>query len=141
VALAIGIAITLRTKLGFRGLRFITLVPIVLAVAAVLRLGAPALDSTLSVRPLANEIGNLENKPLPLAVSGVSRQTEYGLAFYRNQIINRYESGEVPTGEHLVVAPEGSQTTIAKQVAGRRVSYLGSFAPQGLDYYWVAASY
>jgi 4-amino-4-deoxy-L-arabinose transferase-like glycosyltransferase len=137
--LAIGIAITLRTKLGFGALRFITLVPVVLAVAAMLRLGAPALDSTLSVRPLANEVSHLENKPLPLAVAHVSRETEYGLAFYRNQIIDRYESGQVPAGEHLVVAPEGSQTTVAKQVAGRRVSYLGSFAPQGLDYYWVSA--
>jgi 4-amino-4-deoxy-L-arabinose transferase-like glycosyltransferase len=137
--LAIGIAVTLHTKLGFGALRFITLVPVVLTVAALLRLGAPALDSTLSVRPLANEISHLESKPLPLAVSGVSRETEYGLAFYRNQIIDRYESGQIPAGEHLVVAPEGSQTAIAKQVAGRRVSYLGSFAPQGLDYYWVAA--
>jgi 4-amino-4-deoxy-L-arabinose transferase-like glycosyltransferase len=138
--LAIGIAITLRTKLGFAGLRFITLVPIVLAVAAVLRLGTPALDSMLSVRPLASEISHLENKPLPVAVSGVSRQTEYGLAFYRNQVIDRYELGQVPAVEHLVVAPEGSQTAIARLVAGRRVSYLGSFAPQGLDYYWVAGA-
>ncbi|MGO9304638.1 MAG: ArnT family glycosyltransferase [Candidatus Korobacteraceae bacterium] len=137
--LAIGIAITLRTKLGFGALRFVTLVPLVLAVAAILRLGAPALDSTLSARPLASEISHVENKPLPLAISGVSRQTEYGLAFYRNQTIDRYELGQIPAGEHLVVAPEGSQTTIAKQVAGRRVSYLGSFAPQGLDYYWVSA--
>jgi 4-amino-4-deoxy-L-arabinose transferase-like glycosyltransferase len=137
--LAIGIALTLRTKLGFAALRFITLVPVVLAVAALLRLGAPALDSMLSVRPLANEISHLESKPLPLAVAGVSRETEFGLAFYRKQIIDRYESGEVPADEHLVVAPEGSQTAIAKQVAGRRVSYLGSFAPQGLDYYWVSA--
>jgi 4-amino-4-deoxy-L-arabinose transferase-like glycosyltransferase len=138
--LAIGIAVTLHTKLGFGALRFVTLVPIVLAVAATLRLGAPALDSTLSVRPLASEISHLESKPLPLAVSGVSRQSEYGLAFYRNQIIDRYESGQIPAGEHLVVAPEGSQAAIAKQVTGRRVSYLGSFAPQGLDYYWVAAA-
>jgi 4-amino-4-deoxy-L-arabinose transferase-like glycosyltransferase len=138
--LVIGMAITLRTKLGFGALRFITLVPMVLGVAAILRLGAPALDSTLSARPLANEISHLENKPLPLAVSGVPRETEYGLAFYRNQIIDRYDLGQVPPGEHLVVAPEGSQTAIAKQVAGRRVSYLGSFAPQGLDYYWVAAA-
>jgi len=136
---AVGIAITLRTKLGFRGLRFITLVPIVLAVAAILRLGGPALDSTLSARPLASEIGHLQDKPLPLAVFGVSRQTEYGLAFYQNQIIDRYESGQVPAEEHLVVASEGSQTAIAKKATGRRVSYLGSFAPQGLDYYWVAA--
>ena len=137
--LAIGIALTLRTKLGFGALRFITLIPVVLAVAALLRLGAPALDSMLSVRPVANEISHLESKPLPLAVAGVSRETEFGLAFYRNQIIDRYESGEIPADEHLVVAPEGSQTAIAKQVAGRRVSYLGSFAPQGLDYYWVSA--
>ena len=137
--LAIGIALTLRTKLGFAALRFITLVPVVLGVAALLRLGAPAVDSMLSVRPLANEISHLETKPLPLAVAGVSRETEFGLAFYRNQIIDRYESGEVPADEHLVIAPEGSQTAIAKQLAGRRVSYLGSFAPQGLDYYWVSA--
>jgi 4-amino-4-deoxy-L-arabinose transferase-like glycosyltransferase len=137
--LAIGIALTLRTKLGFGALRFITLIPVVLAVAALLRLGAPALDSMLSVRPLANEISHLESKPLPLAVAGVSRETEFGLAFYRNHLIDRYESGEIPADEHLVVAPEGSQTAIAKQVAGRRVSYLGSFAPQGLDYYWVSA--
>jgi 4-amino-4-deoxy-L-arabinose transferase-like glycosyltransferase len=137
--LAIGIALTLRTKLGLGALRFITLVPVVLAIAALLRLGTPALDSMLSARPLANEISHLETKPLPLAVAGVSRETEFGLAFYRNQIIDRYESGEIPTDEHLVVALEGSQTAIAKQVAGRRVSYLGSFAPQGLDYYWVSA--
>ncbi len=138
--LAIGIACTLRTRLALGTLRFVTLVPVVLAIAAILRLGSAALDSTLSVRPLANEISHLENKPLPLAVAGVSREIEFGLAFYRNQIIGRYEQGEIPAVEHLVVAPEGSQTAIAKQVAGRRVSYLGSFAPQGLDYYWVSAA-
>jgi 4-amino-4-deoxy-L-arabinose transferase-like glycosyltransferase len=136
--LAIGIILTLRTKLGLGALRFVTLVPVVLAVAAILRLGAATLDSTLSARPLANQISRLEVKPLPLAVAHVSRETEFGLAFYRNQIIDRYELGQVPAGEHLVVAPEGSQTAIAKEVAGRRVFYLGSFAPQGLDYYWVS---
>jgi len=136
--LAIGIAITLRTRLGLGALRFVTLVPVLLSIWALLG-SAPALDSMLSVRPLANEFSHLETKPLPLAVAGVSRETEFGLAFYRNQVIDRYESGEIPADEHLVVAPEGSQTAIAKQVAGRRVSYLGSFAPQGLDYYWVSA--
>jgi 4-amino-4-deoxy-L-arabinose transferase-like glycosyltransferase len=138
--LAIGIAVTLRTNLGFGALRFVTLVPVVLTVAAILRLGSPAVDSTLSVRPLAIEISHLEAKPLPLAVSGVSREAEFGLAFYRNQVIDRYEYGQIPAGEHLLIAQEGSQTAMAKQVAGRRVSYLGSFAPQGLDYYWVSAA-
>ena len=139
VVLAIGMTATLRTQLGLRMLRFVTLVPVVLAIAAILRLGAPALDSTLSSRPLAGEISHLENKPLPLALVRVSRETEYGLAFYRNQVVERYEAGQVPAGEHLLVAPEGSQSVIAKDVMGRRVSYLGSFAPQGLDYYWVSA--
>ena len=137
--LAIGILVTLRTQMGFGALRFVTLIPVVLTVAAVLRLGSPALDSTLSARPLAQEIIRIETKPLPLAVFHVRRETEFGLAFYRNQIIARYDRGEVPDSEHLVIGPESSQTAIAQQVAGRRVSYLGSFAPQGLNYYYVAA--
>jgi 4-amino-4-deoxy-L-arabinose transferase-like glycosyltransferase len=138
--LAAGIALSLRSRFGTSSLRFVTLVVVVLALGSVLRLGAPALDSTLSARPLANELGSLESTRLPVAVFQVRRETEYGLAFYRNQTIDRYERGEIPSGQHLVVAPEGSQVALAKQVAGRRVSYLGSFAPQGLDYYWVAAS-
>ncbi len=136
--LAIGIALTLRRPLGLRVLRFVTLVPVVLAVAAVLRLGAPALDATLSARPLAQEISRVDNRALPLAILRLSRETEYGLHFYRDQKIARYEAGEVPAGEHLLAAPEGSQKSIAKWTTGRRITYLGSFAPQGVDYYWVA---
>ncbi|HYA23562.1 MAG TPA: glycosyltransferase family 39 protein [Terriglobales bacterium] len=135
--LAIGLALTLLSRVGWGGLRF-TLVPVALGVAAVLRLGSPSLDATLSARPVANEISALERKRLPLAVFHVARDLEFGLAFYRNQVIERYESGEIPPTDHLLVAPEGMQVEIAKQVQGRRVSYLGSFAPQGLDYYWVA---
>ena len=137
--LTIGLAVTLASRVGFAGLRF-TLVPVALAVAAVLRLGSPALDSTLSARPIATEISRMEKTPLPLAVFRVSREVEFGLAFYRNQVIDRYESGQVPAMAHLLVAPEGNQVEIARQVPGRRVSYLGSFAPQGLDYYWVSGS-
>jgi len=135
--LAVVLALTLLSPLGWSGLRF-TLVPVALAVAAVLRLGAPSLDATLSVRPVAKQISALEKTRLPLAVFHISREVEFGLAFYRNQRIDRYELGEVPSAEHLLVARQGSQVEIAKQVPGRRVSYLGSFLPQGLDYYWVA---
>src|SRR5712692_1946285 len=140
VILAMGIAITLRGQLGLRVLRFVTLVPVVLALAAVLRLGAPALDATLSARPLAAEISRMETRPVPLAVLRVTRETEYGLQFYRDQNIDRYELGEVPSGEHLLVAPAGLRGDIEKRALGRRVSYLGTFAPQGLDYYWVGSN-
>jgi 4-amino-4-deoxy-L-arabinose transferase-like glycosyltransferase len=137
-ALAAGIVVTLRGQFGLRVLRFVTLVPVLLAVAAVLRLGAPALDATLSARPLSQEINRLDNRSLPLAILRLSRETEYGLQFYRNQNIVRYELGQIPDGEHLLVAREGWQKNIAKWTTGRRVTYLGSFAAQGLDYYWVA---
>ena len=137
--LAVGIALTLRRQMGLRILRFVTLVPVVLAVAALLRLGAPALDATLSARPLAREINRLDNRSLPLAILRLSRETEYGLHFYRDQKIARYEAGAVPAGEHLLITPEGWQKNIAKWTPGRRVTYLGSFAEQGMDYYWVAA--
>ena len=138
VALAAGIFFTLRSQPGWKVLRFVTLIPVAVAVAALLRIGAPAVDSSLSARPLATQIQRMENGVLPTAVFKVSRQTEYGLAFYRNQAIARYESGEIPTAEHVVVAPIGSETAIAKMATGRRVSYLGTYEPQGLDYYWVA---
>jgi 4-amino-4-deoxy-L-arabinose transferase-like glycosyltransferase len=137
--LAIGITLTLRAKAGLRMLRLVTLVPVVLCVAAILRLGAPSLDVTLSARSLAGQITKADSRRLPLAVLLVSRETEYGLQFYRNQNIARYESGQVPSGEHLVVAPEGLRKGVEKRAAGRRVTYLGSFAAQGLDYYWVGA--
>jgi 4-amino-4-deoxy-L-arabinose transferase-like glycosyltransferase len=137
--LAIGLAATLRSRLGWGGLRF-TLVPVALGVAALLRLGAPALDGTLSTRPLAGEISRVEKAHLPLAVFRVSREVQFGLSFYRNEEIERYEWGEIPAQPHLLVAPEGTQLEIAKQVPGRRVAYLGRFAPQALDYYWVGGS-
>jgi len=141
LGLTVGITLTLRSRIGLRALRFVTLVPVVLAVAVIVRLDAPVLDRTLSARPVASEIRQLETKPLPLAVLGVSRELEYGLAFYGQQTIQRYDSGQVPAAEHLLIAKQGSEIEIGKRVDGRRVSYLGSFPPQRLDYYWVAGEH
>jgi 4-amino-4-deoxy-L-arabinose transferase-like glycosyltransferase len=146
VALAIafvlcaGIALTLVRKSGLRLLRFVTLIPALLTLGAVLGLGSVALDQTLSARPLALEIAAMETHPLPLAVYHVRRELEYGLTFYRNHLTFNYDWGSVPQQEHLLVAPENSQVEIAKLVAGRRVSYLGHYAAQHVDYFWVAAA-
>jgi 4-amino-4-deoxy-L-arabinose transferase-like glycosyltransferase len=136
--LAIGITLTLRGKQGLRMLRFVTLIPVVITVGALMKLGARHCDAVLSARPLAKQLAQMETKPLPVAVFGTRRETEYGLAFYRNQPISRYESQQIPLDEHLLVAPEGAADAIAKIVGNRRVSYLGTYAPQTLDYYWVA---
>jgi hypothetical protein len=137
--LTAGIAVTLVSRLGLRMLRFVTLIPVVLAVAAVLKLGSSPLDQALSARPLAREISSIEAHPLPLAVYGVSRELEYGLTFYRNRWTIRYEWGNVPAGEHLLVAPENWQPEVVKRAAGRRVSFLGHYTPQHVDYFWISA--
>lgn len=140
VLLAVAIALTLMSRLHLRMVRFVTLIPVVLAVAAVLKLGTTAIDQKLSTRPLAVELTSLETHRLPLAVCGASREVEYGLAFYRDQTIARYESGDVPAGEHLLVALPNWKENVTKATAGRRVSFLGHYAPQDVDYYWVAAA-
>ena len=139
-ALCVGIALTLASRLGLRMLRFVTLIPVVLTVAAVLKIGAGTLDQTLTARPLAQEIASMETHQLALAVYHVPRELEYGLTFYRNQLTQNYDWGTVPEEEHLLVAPENSQAEIARLMPGRRVSYLGHFAAQHVDYFWVAAA-
>jgi 4-amino-4-deoxy-L-arabinose transferase-like glycosyltransferase len=138
--LCAAIALTLASRLRLRMLRFVTLIPVVLSVAAVLKLGAVSVDQTLSARPLAVELAAVETRQLPLAVYGVPREMEYGLTFYRNQTAVRYESGSIPAGEHLLVAPATWKVNVAKETVGRRVLFLGTYAPQNVDYYWVSAA-
>ena len=140
IVLTIGMAVTLAGRLQWRMLRFVTLIPVVLAVAAVFKLGTAAIDQKLSTRPLAVELASVETHKLPVAVCGVSREVEYGLEFYRDQVIDRYETGRIPAGEHLLVAAPAWKPDVTEWTKGRRVSLLGHYAPQGLDYYWVAAS-
>ncbi|HXJ85389.1 MAG TPA: glycosyltransferase family 39 protein [Candidatus Binatia bacterium] len=140
IALSIGIVLTLIGRLQWRLLRFLTLIPVVLSVAAVLKLGTVAIDQRLSTRPLANELAGMETHRLPLAVCGAPREVEYGLEFYRDQIIARYETGGVPAEEHLLVAAPSWKSNVTEWTKGRRVTSLGHYAPQNLDYYWVAAA-
>src|SRR5258708_1938221 len=139
-ALCAGIALTLVRASGLRMLRFVTLIPAVLAVGAALKLSSAAIDQTLSARPLAHEIANIETHPMPLAVYHVRREVEYGVSFYRNQLTNNYDWGKIPPQAHLLVGPENSQTEVAKLVPGRRVSDLCNYAAQHMNYVWFAAA-
>ena len=140
LVMAVGIAVALASKAGLRLLYFVTLVPTLFVVAALIKIGAPVVDQTLSARTVARQLSAMESKQLPLAVLGVNRETEYGLAFYRNQTISRYELGQVPASEHLLVAPQGTKTAVVQFVPERRVVFLGNFAPQNVEFYWVAGT-
>jgi 4-amino-4-deoxy-L-arabinose transferase-like glycosyltransferase len=137
LAIAAGMLIAfLFMRSGFSGLRVATIVPVV-ALAIALRFGAPALDETLSARPVSEALSRLAPQQLPVAVVLVSRETEFGLQFYRNQRIPRYELGQAPAGEHLVVAVQGFRNAFAKNVSGRRIVYLGDFPAQKLEFFYV----
>ena len=138
--LGIGTILTLLRKNGFRMLRFVTLISVVLTIAAVLKLGSSAIDRTMSARPVARELASMETRQLPLAVYHVRRELEYGLTFYRNQFVIDYAWGRIPPQEHLLVATEDSQLEVAKLVPGRRVSFLGEYAPQHVDFFWISAA-
>jgi 4-amino-4-deoxy-L-arabinose transferase-like glycosyltransferase len=139
-ALCAAITMTLVSRSRLRMLRFVTLIPVLLSVWATVKFGSMDIDRALSARPLFQTIAEGEVHPLPLAVYGVSRETEYGLTFYRNQTTVRYEWGGVPEAEHLLVAPATWKINVAKETSGRRVLLLGHYAPQDLDYYWVEAA-
>ncbi|HET7751330.1 MAG TPA: hypothetical protein VFK81_18210, partial [Terriglobales bacterium] len=134
----LAILITLARR-GVRVLRFITLIPVILAVALILRLGSSPLDRTQSARPVAQELAAMETRPLPIATFNATRETEYGLAFYRNSVVSNYNRGEIPAGQHLLVAREGSEDQLKTLLPDRRISHLGGLPTEHLEYFWVSA--
>ena len=131
---------SLRTQ-GYRMLRFTTLVPLLIAYALVLRGTAPMIDVLQSARPVQLTLSETAiGEITTVAVYDVPRALEYGLGFYRDQKIFSYERNEIPDGDHLVVAAAGSKGELEYRLQGRRVTYVGGFAPQHLDFYLVSGS-
>ncbi|HEV2699486.1 MAG TPA: glycosyltransferase family 39 protein [Terriglobales bacterium] len=139
LALSIGVALAvLLFRTGLAGLRIMTVVPAVITLALAIRLGAPALDISLSARPVSEALLRFAPGRLPVAVVLVPRETEFGLQFYCNQLkVARYELGEAPAGEHLVVAAQGFRNAFAKNVPGRNIVYLGRLPAQKLEFFEV----
>ncbi len=134
---AIAIAAALLTRAGSRLLTRTTLFAVVISVAAVIRMAAPAIDATQSARPIAETIQAFSQEPVPIALYRVRRQQEYGLEFYLNRPAQKYEDGDIPSAAHVLVAAKGTEAQVAQLVPGRRVSYLTSLPAQGLDLYWI----
>lgn len=147
---AIAVSALLMTRKRGRQLLYLaTLIPVVLAMAFLLRTAAPMLDGALSVRPLSagidQRMGQLGVPQAPVAVFNVKREVAYGLDFYRDQPISYYEGGPrdlppsgIPAQEHVVVAPEGSRAAVEAVVAPRQVVRLGGFPPQHLEFFLVS---
>lgn len=144
LAAGIGALVLLATvstlaRKGTAALRVVVLTPVIVGLAFLLRIGAPAIDNALSARPIAREIAQMEGHRTQVAVFKAPREVEYGLAFYRNQVIPRYERGEIPAQDHLLVVPEAYSDELVKAVHPRRASHLGNFIPQHLEFFWISA--
>jgi 4-amino-4-deoxy-L-arabinose transferase-like glycosyltransferase len=136
---------------GWRMLRFVTLLPLILAVGFLLRGFTPALDATQSSRPIAILLQQIDQPgPLPLATFSLSRNTAFGLAFYLDRRVAPYEGLEIspavyelppaiPPSGHILVTREGSLPALRMLLAGRKVRFLGSCRPQGIEIYEVSA--
>jgi 4-amino-4-deoxy-L-arabinose transferase-like glycosyltransferase len=127
---------------GYRVLRFTTLVPVVIAFALILRGTAPIIDALQSARPVQASLQATALGQLPeVAVYDVPRSIEYGLGFYRNHFIANYGRNEIPDKTHVVVAASGTQKELEFRLPQRRVTRIGGWAPQQLDFYLVAAKH
>jgi len=124
---------------GYRVLRFTTLVPVVIAFALTLKGTAPIINYLLSQRPVEAALEQTEFGRLPdIAAYDVPVGVEYGLAFYRNHRVASYVNKEIPAGDHIVVAAEGTQRELQYLLPGRKVFRFGGFQAQRLDFYYVA---
>jgi 4-amino-4-deoxy-L-arabinose transferase-like glycosyltransferase len=136
----LSVVVSLRVQ-GLRMLRFTTLIPLLIAYALVLRGTAPMIDVLQSARPVQLTLSETAIGEIPkVAVYDVPRGLEYGLGFYGNHKIASYERNEIPEGEHLVVAAAGSQAELESRLEGRRVTRVGGFSPQHLDFYLVSGA-
>ncbi len=134
----VSIFLTLRSRYGLGLLRVATLVPVVLAVGLILRLGGAALDEEDSARTVAAGLAKSAPVSMPVAVFQVNRQTEYGLHFYCNQPVSNYDRGEIPAVAHLLVAKEGSQHDLGRLIGSRNLKLIGLNGAQHLEYYRVS---
>jgi len=134
---AFGISAVLLSRAGLRLLRPVTMIAVVVSVAAVIRFAAPVIDATQSARPIAESIQAFSLEPVPIALYHINRVQEYGLEFYLNRPAQPYESGNIPAAAHVLVAAQATQSQVAQLVSGRRVSYLTSIPAQKVDLYWV----
>ncbi len=125
---------------GYRVLRFATVVPVVIAFALVLRGTTPVIDALESARTVQAALQFTALGQLPdIAVYDVPRGIQYGLGFYRNHYVADYGWNEIPDATHIVVAKTGSAQWLRGRLGQRRITRIGGWEPQHLDFYMVAA--
>ncbi len=149
------VAIPLLTS-GWRMLRFVTLLPLILAVGFLLRGLAPAVTAMQSSRPVADLLQMIaphsgQSGALPVATFSLNRNTAFGLAFYLDGRVIPYEGLEVspavyeieaavPSSAHILVTREGSLPALSQLLSNRALRFIGSYRAQRIEIYEVSAA-
>ncbi len=136
---------------GLPMLRPVTLLPVVIGLAFLLRVAAPAIDAAQSARPLAKFLQGLGVGPGDhIAYFQAPRDVAYGLAFYRNQPPEVYagwpaldanefpSSGTPPAGRFFVLTREGQQAQLRQMLPQRQISVIDFFRPRRLQVFLVS---
>ncbi len=140
-------------RFGVTRLRTATMIPLVVLLIFIFGAGpvfgipgVPAskrtiqlLDLVYSPRPVAEALAKLPPQLGPVAVFRVRRDTEYGLAFYRNQRVLDYDRGSIPDGAHILLSRDPFARELPARLAGRRYRLLFVVPEQGLLVYAVDA--
>jgi len=128
-------------KYGNTQIRNVTLIPLCAILIFLLGFHGHDLDLNYSARPLAREIAAQAPEEKIVALIGVRRDIEYGLAFYRNQPMQHYDNEHegVPDGEHILIAPINDQDDLDRYLTGRIYEPLFLYDMQGLAVYRVLA--
>lgn len=134
---------------GQRMLLWTTIVPVAFGVFFLLHYAGRILGEAYSSRQVAAYIESKERDNLQslraVAVFDARREVEYGLGFYLDEPIDRYERGEVPPGEHILVTREGEHAAIARLLGPHRQiisfgsPFPGSANPQHLEVLWISS--
>jgi 4-amino-4-deoxy-L-arabinose transferase-like glycosyltransferase len=137
-AILLGVSVLLLMR-GIRMLRFATLIPVVIGLGFVVKMAAPAIDSTQSARPVEEEIRKLGRGSAPIAGLSIRRETQYGLEYYLNRPVSMYDRSENPEADHLLVV-DTSRNGKMITAPGVHPYWIGGYAPQHLAFYWIQTS-
>ena len=116
-----------------------TLIPVIAVLIFLLGFHGKDLDLNYSARPLAREIQREAPDVKTIAVEGVRRDIDYGIAFYRNEPLIHYSTDGVPPGDHILVIPANDTASLDHYLAGRIYKPLFLYDSQGLEVYRVYA--
>ncbi len=119
-----------------RGVRIapaITLVPVIVAVAFIVKAAAPVIDETQSARPLAGQIERVAPKDAPVVLYRVPRPLEFGLQYYRRGTIAIADDQPLPDrpSPYVLVTKGGTKPEYGVW------NHVGHYAGQNLDVYIV----